>query len=209
MARRCDFSLNHYAETLISYREVGFQVGNTPLKDSPILALVHDIDFDVDAAIDLARLEFELSVHSTYFVRLAAKHYNPISRAVRARLEELVDLGHALGLHFERYDGQESIDNRLLAENVAEALSFAQKYVHPSIDVFNFHEPSRTGLDLTVGLQGDRRYNSEYYSGYKYLSDSGGRWREGCFCKWTATSEKMLVLTHPVWWFKDTPTEKY
>ena len=36
----------------------------------------------------------------------------------------------------------------------------------------------------------------------KYISDSGGHWREGCACQWLGIENHLTILTHPIWWFR-------
>ena len=50
----------------------------------------------------------------------------------------------------------------------------------------------------------------------KYISDSGivplsgqGRWREGCMCKHINKHNKMQVLIHPIFWYKENNLENY
>jgi hypothetical protein len=45
--------------------------------------------------------------------------------------------------------------------------------------------------------------------GFKYLSDSNGRWREGCVCGHLEEYERLCVLTHGWWWFETSPVENY
>ena len=52
-------------------------------------------------------------------------------------------------------------------------------------------------------------YENRFFKDIKYLSDSGGRWREGHFNEWVNVENKLQVLTHPWWWFKKYPQENY
>jgi hypothetical protein len=43
----------------------------------------------------------------------------------------------------------------------------------------------------------------------KYLSESGGRWRESCFHNWINQVDRLQVLVHPFWWYDKVPQENY
>jgi hypothetical protein len=44
-------------------------------------------------------------------------------------------------------------------------------------------------------------YNPKFINGqFKYLSDSNGIFREGCFCEHLAAPCNYCFLAHPIWW---------
>lgn len=65
------------------------------------LIIRHDIDHDISFALEVARLEKDLLVKSTFFVRMTACYYNPMSRANRALLRKIHNYGFEIGLHFD------------------------------------------------------------------------------------------------------------
>ncbi|MFH0778530.1 MAG: hypothetical protein V2A71_07865 [Candidatus Eisenbacteria bacterium] len=52
-------------------------------------------------------------------------------------------------------------------------------------------------------------YTARFTKDFKYLSDSNGRWREGCLCEHLGKHKRICVLIHPFWWFDKTPVENY
>jgi hypothetical protein len=52
-------------------------------------------------------------------------------------------------------------------------------------------------------------YDKLFFEDFKYLSDSGGNWREGHWGKFVNEYELIQVLTHPVWHYKIISQENY
>lgn len=82
------------------------------------------------------------------------------------------------------------------------------------INSFSIHEPSRTSLivdnETLNRLQlKHNSYDKKYFKDIKYISDSGGRWREGHFAEWLDKVDQIQILTHPLWWYESSPQENY
>jgi hypothetical protein len=52
-------------------------------------------------------------------------------------------------------------------------------------------------------------YTPRFMKGFKYLSDSNGKWREGCICGHLGRHDRLCVLIHGWWWFERSPVENY
>ena len=62
--------------------------------------LRHDIEFSIDRALEMARIEHEdLNVHSTYTVQLRNNTYNALSQKNIEAIQEIESMGHYIGLH--------------------------------------------------------------------------------------------------------------
>ena len=61
--------------------------------------LRHDIEFSVDRALKLAKVEHSLGVVSTYTVQLRNNTYNALSEKNIEAVKEIRNLGHSVGLH--------------------------------------------------------------------------------------------------------------
>ncbi len=62
--------------------------------------LRHDIEFSVDRALKMARIEAdELGVVSTYTVQLRNNTYNALSEKNIKAVQEICKMGHKIGLH--------------------------------------------------------------------------------------------------------------
>ena len=169
----------------------------------------HDIDKAPEKALDLAKLEHDLNIRSVYFVRLHSNYYNPYGYRAYDLLVQIKNLGHQLSLHSEAFDF-----GRIFKLDAA--LSFKKEvelfktFFDQDISCYAPHRThNSSGFEERQDFY-DRLAEMGYHNVYeivndnewKYLSDSSGVWVEGCFCRHIDKYEKLLVLTHPVWWFK-------
>ena len=69
-------------------------------KEKPVI-LRHDLDYDISRAVSIAKIEHREGVKSTYFVLTTTDFYNVFSMENNKLLEELINLGHEIGLHFD------------------------------------------------------------------------------------------------------------
>ena len=66
-----------------------------------VCLLRHDVDADLGAAVELARIEQRVGVQATYFCMLRSPLYNVFGRRNVELVHELVSLGHEIGLHYD------------------------------------------------------------------------------------------------------------
>lgn len=204
----CAFTLSHYSEILSELlRTHEISLFRSPRRGAgPSAILRHDVDFSLDHALDFARLEHELGIASTFMIRVDAHYYNALSLPSVRALRELVRLGHDLGLH---YTAALSDD---LTDSVRRQLLILRTATNHDVIVGASHETSRlgavAGAALAAGLAVDA-YDDAFTKTMRYLSDSAGRWRDGCACNWVSRREPLCILTHPLWWFEQTPLERY
>lgn len=167
--------------------------------------LRHDIDFSPQNALEIAKLENQLGITSTFTVLLSGKNYNAFELTTRKKLEEIQQLKHQIGLHFDpsSYDIQntEELEFYLKKEKF-----FLENLLERPIDMFSFHNTSEFSLSMTnetyAGMENS--YSSFYQNEVEYVSDSNGYWR---YKNWQQmldeASQKIQILTHPVWWRPD------
>ena len=60
----------------------------------------HDVEFSLDRALELARIEHEMNINTSYFIQLNNDTYNPMSSKGIEIIHEISKLGHKIGLHF-------------------------------------------------------------------------------------------------------------
>lgn len=192
----CNFTFSHYTEILRASK--GHEI-----------EIVHDIDFPPNNVEELAQIEAAEGVSTKYFIRLHAKYYNALSLENIGLFNRLHSVyGHEIGLHFESsYYQEDSVTSgvQLEASMLETALSTTVKYV-------SLHCTSKGGTIPESKVPAGLRlysFDSPYYATRKYLSDSGGRWREGCICAHIGKHEKLIVLTHPNWWYRSNPSENF
>ena len=96
-----DFTEKYYKKLIINTKKnYSFESFTTRTKSSHVLWR-HDIDFSVHRAAKLAKIESDLGVKSTFFFKLHSEFYNLFEKEVLCKAQEIVELGHDVGLHFE------------------------------------------------------------------------------------------------------------
>ena len=210
------FSLAHYRELIRTALNLGYRFAtfseHEQVSAKRLFLMRHDIDLSVDLAANFARIEAELGIRATYFVRVHARHYNPFEYHTYKKLREIEALGHEIGLHYEPGFADavgENTEHMVRREKaIVEAL-----LDHP-IASAAAHLPAKDGKTVTdanlasFGLKYEA-YAPHFVEGFKYLSDSNGRWREGCLCGHLGEHDRLCVLIHPFWWFEKSPVENY
>lgn len=146
----------------------------SPLAWAAILR--HDVDRFPANALRMARVEQELGIRSTYYVRMVRSAFDP--NVVRS----LAKLGHEVGYHYEvlaktRGDVQAALE--LLGEELGRLREFASVHTaaaHGSplsrwnnFDIWRHAQPKQFGL---VG----EAYRDIDYSQVAYYTDTGRSW---------------------------------
>ena len=213
----CSFTLRHYRDTLELAKTKGYVFSR--MKDyhenihhSKVIFMRHDADIQVRNALRLAGIEAELEIPATYFFRVHAS-YNLFSLEHYRTIKRILELGHEAGLHYEA-DFAELVNEQdkdmFQREKQMLELITGEKVLGMTQHEFArrsrpFNEKSLHELDLEY-----MGYSSQFFTDIKYISDSGGRWREGCMCKFIENdTPKLCILTHPVWWYDKSPIENY
>jgi hypothetical protein len=183
----CNFGIKHYIETLNAYRDSGYHIGpvsdyfrgTTTNYDKHIL-LRHDVDLSLDYALELALLEKDNGTSATYYILLHSGLYNALSPEGRVKIRDIRRAGHEIGLHVDSryYLGQ--IEFSML-EHIAEC----------NVTTWCQHLITITP---PLKMSGDAATIP-----YKYLSDSGMNYREGCICQHINRYNKLQILKHPIW----------
>lgn len=204
-----------------------------PLDDS-FFILRHDVEFSVERAFDLAKLEHdELGIRSSYFFQIRNNTYNLLSRKNIELVKEIHMLGHAIGLHVNAL-GLTEFSN--IIQFIRQDLDILSQILGMQIDRFSFHRP--TAELLRANLQIDsliNAYDKKYFHFEEnfskklntlenfdiyYFSDSEHSWKfghPGLMKK--RKNKKFQLLIHPYSWslrggrnlqnFKSVVEEKY
>jgi hypothetical protein len=142
----------------------------------------------------LAGLEDILGVSATYFISMHRPHYSPLTSETRKSIHTLLDHGHEIGLHYEpEFD------------NLPAEIDMLEHYLDCDIVAIAKHNPFGNRIDIDSGNKPTDvidAYGEDVMTSFKYLSDSSGIWREGCFCGWVDQNLKprYQLLIHPEWW---------
>ena len=212
----CSFKLIHYKDVLKRALKLGYQLSS--FKNYPkvsnakkVIILRHDIDLDIARALEMARIEKDLRISATYFVRLHAKDYNPFECKAHSILKQILSMDHEIGLHTEALDvslimqedakdvfkREKAILESILKTKIVSAAqhgNFTIVSQDPKNHFFLQHKQKDVGIKF-------QPFEKRFCRDMKYISDSLGTWREGCLCQHISTQNKLQVLTHPNYWF--------
>lgn len=168
-------------------------------KGGKVAFVRHDLDVSVRRGRELAELEGELGLRTTYHVMTKSPFYEPARS--RADLAAIASAGHELGLHFDAT----GVDvGELEREIDAECRKLEDVFGAP-VRSLSFHIPPQDRPEVWRGpptLAGRvNGYGKDVFPTF-YLSDSCGRWREGdprtSIMK--PRGDVLQILIHPIWW---------
>ncbi|MGH2443119.1 MAG: hypothetical protein ACRDFX_08150 [Chloroflexota bacterium] len=207
-APACALSAQHYQELLSSALQGGYQVQSLAAyhrkPSSPALIVRHDVDVSLVLAARMARLEQELGVTTTYFVRVHAARYNPFSRENYQCLMWLHNAGFDIGLHHEvgvfPLRPPEAPSSHLRRE-----LMVLEGILGKPVRSVALHLPKRAAATMETSdlLANNILYEAGdllFNRGATFVSDSNGFLKPGCPCSLLGGSSKIYATIHPVWW---------
>ena len=171
-------------------------------KGEKTVILRHDIDDAIEKAAQMARLEHQLGCISTYFVLISTDLYNPFSKKNSSLLQEILSLGHAVGLHFDEVKYEENCD---VVKKIQEEITVLEQCIGRKVTSVSMHRPSQKTLEADYTIPGVvNSYSREFFNDFKYLSDSRHHWREDVMEIVKAEVYPHLhILTHPFWYQKE------
>ena len=170
----------------------------------------HDVEFSIERALMLAKVEVNLGVRSTYVFQICNNNYNPFSHKNKEYIHQIHALGHDIGVHihlgnFNEYD--ESVESYIIKQS--QLLSLALDY---PVNKFSMHRPLRKHIENIISIPGYINMSDKKFFTYTdnfnvydlpvlYLADSNHAWKYGNpldidFSK----ISKMQLNCHPFSW---------
>ncbi len=140
--------------------------------------LRHDVDYSLDLAVELARVNASLNVSGTFFLLLRSQVYNLLSYRGLSRAREIQALNQRLAFHCALPPTIPD-DDEDLARLVRSDFDLANRHIPDLEPVFSWHNPTFEVLsrsdDLHVpGLV--NVYGERFTKKAKYISDSNMRY---------------------------------
>jgi len=212
----CSFTHEHYKEVLEYAKRSGYTFFKykdykEALGKEKVIFMRHDLDFGLKNSLALGRIERDVGICSTYFVRVHGP-YNPFSFENYRFIKGLQQFGHELGLHYAL--GFADIYNEDERKFFLREKMYIEAVIGSRIHGISSHEPTRAPAKLEFNINDwgldYNAYSPVFTEQMKYISDSSGRWREGCMCEFIRSEvPRLSILTHPIWWFDKIPLENY
>ncbi len=181
-----------------SFSKIKFS--NEPIEKKVLLR--HDIDIFLEKAVEMAAIEHELNITSTFFIFLRNPFYNIFSRDSENVIDKLISLNHNIGLHFDsaKYE-YKTIPQ--LAYQITRETEFIQDFFGVKLDAVSFHRPISLQFYSNLEIAScPHAYEPIFVRKFKYFSDSRGTWRYGypLDSKEYKSNENLHILIHPIWW---------
>lgn len=202
------FTYKAYSDMLLSLSDNGYTVCSYEDCDKyeKNVILRHDIDYSVKKALSLAQVEYEMGVKSTYFVLLTSPLYNLAGKDVLNSIKSIKKMGHDIGLHFDEtnYDVPDGSEE-YMKDCILKEISLMQEIIEEKVNVVSMHRPSKQCIEADYDLSPIiNSYSSQFFKGYKYLSDSRRHWRENVDeIILSGEYKKLHILTHAFWYDRE------
>jgi hypothetical protein len=179
-------------------------------KTDKFCVLRHDIEFSIDRAYELAKIEKDLGVVSTYTVQVRNNTYNALSEKNIELIKNIKYLGHHIGLH----QNPPLMEAEELGRYIMTDIQILEHFYGFEIDRFAFHRPKKEYLASYVVLENKINcYDKKFFHYFDekpdkldvlYLSDSNHKWKFGYPLDFDLSKvNKLQLLTHPYSWTND------
>ena len=207
----CNFSYKHYLEVL-DYAKKKYSIGTLKefhklQKKQKFIILRHDVDFSLDYALKLANLENKHDVRSTYFVLLHSQYYNALSNHNISIINKISELGHEIGLHYDTEFMPKS--SKKINEQILKEIAIISDIIGMKVVSIAQHNVTISPVLNPNKIKGFMNTQDPEISKMSvYISDSVQKWRRGCMCNHIGKENRLQVLTHPMWWTKDSKSRK-
>jgi hypothetical protein len=199
----CDFSYSYFRKILQAVKS-NFELhllSQAPQVvgklDKSKLILRHDVDVSLKRALRMARIEEDFGIRAAYMVMTESSLYRVGDDTSRDVLQKIMDMGHEIGLHIDLC-AHEIVS---VEAKINSACRKLEDIIDSPVRAFSFHCPRKEDQNGPLKI-GDRvnAYARELQEWY--LSDSGGRWRDGEPLPKLLRFDKPLLqlLIHPIWW---------
>ena len=207
------FSYSDYKEIINIIKESGrgCNFRQDQARDKFII-MRHDVEFSVDRAFALSKLELSMDFTSTYFFQWTNNSYNILSKKNMDMIKYMHERGHVIGLHFA-LNGL--TDMELVRKKILQEIHVLSEMIGVEITEFSIHRPSADVLRENIKFPGIiNAYQDEFFTfsenvtestplHVKYISDAKHRWNYGTPDAATLLeNDRVQILTHPYSWTK-------
>lgn len=189
---------NYFVFLKLLRKKYKFKFFNEKIFKYKDIILRHDVDYHIDYALELAKIEKKLNIKSTYFFLLRSDFYNLFSFESINKINIIKKLGHKISLHFD-----DAIYNKNLKINFLREKKFFEKMMNVKIDIISFHRPLKKYIQSNKRVFGiSHTYQSKYMKKIKYFSDSRNKFSYGNPLSTLEYKKNisMQILIHPIWW---------
>tara|TARA_B100000029_G_scaffold468129_1_gene504868 strand:+ start:1579 stop:2283 length:705 start_codon:yes stop_codon:yes gene_type:complete len=201
------FSKKNYIKLINTFKNQGYSFkdySNFHLTKNIILR--HDVDFYLEAAEELAKIEYKENVKSNFFFMISNNFYNITSKYSQGIIKNIKKLGHNISLHYDHKNHYNINKGLKLEKNLFEDI------FNLKIKIISIHRPGNFITKSRRFKSTRHTYEKPYFKKIGYYSDSRGSFRYGNPTESKEFKDKKTIqlLIHPIWWVArgNTPSEK-
>jgi len=176
-------TISEYKQIIQSFRD--YKIVSRITEPEGQLFIRHDVDFDLDLAVELAKIEYKMGVRAVYFVMVTSPYYNIFSEEFG--IFEILELGHDVLLHYDH-----KFDWKLQLDIFTDFMGYCP-------DLISMHRPRNTDKLDANPIKIESTYSDRYSKDAKYFSDANCLWRYG-YPEPQVGLRTVQLMTHPVWW---------
>jgi hypothetical protein len=194
------FTYDRYRDLLEGLLNDGysFRCFSDGLGEGDVL-LRHDVDYSPRKAKEIAEIESDMGVSSTFFFLVSTPLYNILAKQAREYIAAIDELGHNIQLHFSThaYWDDRPAEKELMARIDAEWKVLAS-VVDIDQSVVAFHNPPGWVIGRKIP-EYTNTYKPQFFRDLQYVADSNQRWRdEQTVLEGFESTFQLLV--HPILW---------
>ena len=195
-----DFSHRAYRELLEYIKSLGQHI--VPFCAIPgagrYVILRHDIDFSVTKAEEIAMLDYQAGVQSTFFVLLTTPYYNPLDEDNLKTLRRIMALGHEIGLHYDctGFDALTFDEQNRRIQSLTTCLG---THLGIQVKAIAQHKPAAAGMHPEFPGYIDP-YSQAFFKDIAFISDSRMLFRVKDVYAFFRDNPRSQAALHPIWW---------
>jgi len=164
-----------------------------------VCVLRHDVDLSISKALEIAKLEHENGIVSTFYFLVHSKMYDIFDSKNVSLVKTIISYGHEIGLHYDESLYKDDLEIEL---NVKNEISKIENFYHIKIKSVSMHRPSQKTLTANYSFSNlINLYGSLFFKKYFYVSDSRMNWKSDPFLLCDDFGpDKVQLLIHPIWY---------
>ena len=193
--------ITKYKDTIIDFSEVESNKGFCLIR--------HDVEFDLNRAVDIAKIDKDNNIDSSFLLQVRCNSYNIFSLKNTKNIDMLKSLNRKIGLHLYLSETIDADNWYYVHKEIKIQKDILETALGQEVDRFSFHRPKKWMLqnknDYILGLI--NMYGPSFFEfnedpkNIKYYSDSRHRWSYGHPLVDKKYS-KVQMLLHPDEWSK-------
>lgn len=195
------FTFDFYKNLLKLIKENNYSFCQFSYEDIPSfnsIFLRHDVDINLNNALKIASLEYDLKIKSIFLIQPDSDFYNILNTKTLHQINQISSYGHDIGLHI---DASKISDFNRLQDYINITFNYYKNFIDLK-PIISFHRPSPTLLLQNIKFDGFiHTYENIFFKQLSYFSDSNHH----CFWDkkfYNSINEKksLQLLIHPIWW---------